>query len=102
TCKQPARDRRSRSRFAARPRSLGHDDERISLLDDVGGELRSVALADVPHGVNRLRGDEEDVAVVLLKVGTLDAGAQRDHDVSSLLTPRTTSGTPGRDGAPTR
>ena len=39
-----------------------HDDERLSLLDDVGGELRAGAAADVLRRVDRSRRNEQDAA----------------------------------------
>ena len=43
-------------------RSLHQRDERLPFLDDIRGELRPVAAADVLNPVDRSGRDEEDVA----------------------------------------
>ena len=40
----------------------GHDDQRLSLLDDVGGELHPGAAADVLRRVDRSSRDEQNLA----------------------------------------
>src|SRR5262245_6469229 len=47
-----------------RARSLHEHEKRLPLLDDVGRELRGVAVADIPYGVDRLGRDEQDIAGV--------------------------------------
>src|SRR5689334_3968602 len=44
------------------PGSLDDREERLPFLDDVGGELRRVAGADVPRRVDRSGRDEQDLA----------------------------------------
>src|SRR5262245_29830876 len=46
------------------PRSFGHHQERLSLLDEVRRELGRVTAADVPHGVNRFGRHEQDITFV--------------------------------------
>src|SRR5918994_1973214 len=45
-------------------RSLDQHDEWLSFFDDIGGELRRVGGADVPHRVDRFSRDEKDLAGV--------------------------------------
>ena len=57
--------RRGRYRHESRPCgccSLDEHEERLALLDDVGGELGGVTAADVPHRVDRFGRDEQDLA----------------------------------------
>jgi hypothetical protein len=43
-------------------RSLDHRDERLPFFDDIRGELRRVAIADVRHPVDHSGRDEKDLA----------------------------------------
>lgn len=45
-------------------RSLGQREERLAFLDDIGGEDRRVAAADVPYRVNRSSRDGQGVTGV--------------------------------------
>src|SRR5262245_58562550 len=67
--------------------SVDDDEERLPFLDDVGGELRRVPVADVPHRVNRLgRHHQRFTGVVRLRRLPVDLILERAfEDVDDLL-----------------
>src|SRR6185436_16866293 len=77
----------SGSSSTASRRSLDQRDERLPFFDDIRGELRPVAGADVLHPVDRLSRDEEHVAgLVRRRRPALDVILQRAfEDVDDLF-----------------
>src|SRR5918992_3686905 len=78
-----------------------HHDEGLPLLDDIGGELRSIATADVLRGVDRSGRDEQNLAgLERHRRLALELIHQRTFDdVDNLLTRMTVlaEGHSGRD-----
>src|SRR5262245_22451501 len=78
---------RSARAALSRCRSLDDDEERLALLDEVGGELGAVAGADVPHRVDGLgRHDQGLAGFVRLRRPAVDRVLERAfEDVDDLL-----------------
>ena len=67
--------------------SVDEHEERLAFLDDVGGELGRIAAADVAHRVDRLGGDQQDLAGVEARgLVAVDGVLERPFkDVDNLL-----------------